>query len=189
MELKIAQTDAPVQRQQTGTVVVPSPSALAVSYHRSGNVLWAVSTGLSLIIPGLLLLTGVSARLRRLAHSIGRRWLLTVATYAVLFTVVTALLTLPLTYYEEYVRQHAYGLSNQTLSRWLGSWLKGVAVSGLGLALVLWIPYLLLRRSPRRWWLYAGLATVPLATLVLVVTPIWVDPLFNDFGPMKDKAL
>lgn len=189
MELKIAQTDAPVQRQQTGTVVVPSPSALAVSYHRSGNVLWAVSTGLSLIIPGLLLLTGVSARLRRLAHSIGRRWLLTVATYAVLFTVVTALLTLPLTYYEEYVRQHAYGLSNQTLSRWLGSWLKGLAVNGLGLALVLWIPYLLLRRSPRRWWLYAGLATVPLATLVLVVTPIWVDPLFNDFGPMKDKAL
>lgn len=178
-----------VQTQQTETVAVPAPSALAVSYHRSGNVLWAVSTGLSLIIPGLLLLTGLSARLRRLAHSIGRRWLLTVATYAVVFTVVTALLTLPLTYYEEYVRQHAYGLSNQTLGRWLGSWLKGVAISGLGLALVLWIPYLLLRRSPRRWWLYAGLATVPLATLVLVVTPIWVDPLFNDFGPMKDKAL
>ena len=22
-----------------------------------------------------------------------------------------------------------------------------------------------------------------------MVTPIWVDPLFNDFGPMKDKAL
>lgn len=189
MELRIPQTDAAVQARQSETVAVPTPSALAVSYHRSGNVLWAVSTALSLIIPGVLLFTGLSARLRRVAHSTGRRWILTVAIYAVLFTLVTALLTLPLTYYEEYVRQHAYGLSNQTVSRWLGSWLKGVAVSALGVALVLWIPYLLLRRSPRRWWLYAGLATVPLATLVLVVSPIWIDPLFNDFGPMKDQAL
>ncbi len=64
-----------------------------------------------------------------------------------------------------------------------------MAVSGLGLALVLWIPYLLLRRSPKRWWLYAGLASIPVASLVLVITPVWVDPLFNDFGPMKDRAL
>jgi Zn-dependent protease with chaperone function len=189
MELRSPQTEAAVPVRQTETVAVPTPSALAVRYHRSGNFLWAVSTGLSLIIPALLLFTALSARLRGLAQRVGRRWFLTVAIYAVLFTVVTALLTLPLTYYEEFVRQHAYGLSNQAAGRWLGSWLKGVAVSGLGLALVLWIPYLLLRRSPRRWWLYAGLATVPLATLVLVVTPIWVDPLFNDFGPMKDKAL
>jgi Zn-dependent protease with chaperone function len=67
--------------------------------------------------------------------------------------------------------------------------MKAVVVGGLGLSLVLWIPYLLLRRSPKRWWLYAGLASIPIATLVLVITPIWVDPLFNDFGPMKDTAL
>jgi Zn-dependent protease with chaperone function len=71
----------------------------------------------------------------------------------------------------------------------MGDWLKGVALSGLGLALVLWIPYLLLRRSPERWWLYAGLATLPIATFLLIITPIWVDPLFNDFGPLKDRAL
>jgi STE24 endopeptidase len=80
-------------------------------------------------------------------------------------------------------------LSNQDLGKWVGDWLKGVGLSGMGLALVLWIPYLLLRRSPRRWWLYAGLTTVPLATFVLVITPVWIDPLFNDFGPLKDRAL
>jgi Zn-dependent protease with chaperone function len=54
---------------------------------------------------------------------------------------------------------------------------------------VLWIPYLLLRKSPKRWWLWAGLATIPIATLTLVIAPVWVDPLFNEYGPMKDKAL
>jgi len=25
--------------------------------------------------------------------------------------------------------------------------------------------------------------------LIMLVEPIWVEPLFNDFGPMKNKAL
>jgi hypothetical protein len=49
--------------------------------------------------------------------------------------------------------------------------------------------YRLLRRSPRRWWLYMGLASIPLVVLLFLVTPIWIEPLFNKFGPMKDKAL
>lgn len=173
---------------QTAEVKVPEPSPLAIRYYRSGNVLWAVGTGLSLLLPALLLYTGWSARMRSTAFRLGRSWLPSLMVYALLFTAVSAILGLPLTFYEGFVRQHAYGLSNQTLSKWVEDWLKGVGLSGLGLALVLWIPYLLLRRS-RRWWLYAGLASAPIATFLLIVAPIWVDPLFNHFGPMKDHEL
>jgi STE24 endopeptidase len=178
-----------MQIQASGTVAVPPPSETAIRYHRSGNVLWGVETLLGLLIPALILFTGFSARIRNVAQWIGRRWLLTLAVYALIFVLVMSLLALPLAYYDGYLRQHAYGLSNQTVGRWIGDWLKGVAVSGLGLALVLWIPYLLLRKSPKRWWLYAGLVTIPLAALMLVITPVWVDPLFNDYVPMKDKVL
>jgi STE24 endopeptidase len=173
----------------TAQVSVPEPSPLAVRYYRSGNVLWGVATVISLLIPALLLYTGLSARLRSLALRIGRSWLPSLMIYALLFTLVTALLGLPLSYYADFLREHAYGLSNQSLQKWISDWLKGVAVSGIGLALVLWIPYLLLRRSPRRWWLYAGLAAAPLATLLLIIAPVWIDPLFNRFGPMQDRAL
>jgi STE24 endopeptidase len=169
--------------------MVPEPSPLALQYHRSGNILWGVGLALSLLIPALLLFTGFSARLRTIAFRLGRRWLPSLLLYAVLFTIATALLSLPLAYYQGFVRQHAYGLSNQSLDKWAGDWLKGTALSAVGLALVLWIPYLLLRRSPNRWWLYAGLATIPIATFILVISPVWVDPLFNDFGPLKDRAL
>ncbi|HEU5305013.1 MAG TPA: M48 family metallopeptidase [Gemmatimonadales bacterium] len=182
----------PVYQHRVGaadTVVVPEPSQAAIRYHRSGNVLWGVETALGLLIPALILFTGFSASMRDGARRVGRRWLPTVAIYALIFTVVMAVITLPLAYYGGYVRQHAYGLSNQSLGRWFGDWLKGVAVSGVGLTLVLWIPYLLLRKSPNRWWLYAGLASIPVAALALVITPVWVDPLFNQYGPMKDKAL
>jgi STE24 endopeptidase len=170
-------------------VAVPEPTPLAVRYYRSGNVVWGIGTVLGLLIPGLILFSGFSARLRTMAFRLGRRWLPSVVLYALLFTLTTALLTLPLAYYEGFVRQHAYGLSNQSLAKWAGDWLKGGLVSGVGLALVLWIPYVLLRLSPRRWWLYAGLTTIPIAAFVLVISPVWVDPLFNHFGPMKDRAL
>src|SRR4029434_147277 len=54
---------------------------------------------------------------------------------------------------------------------------------------VVWVQMRLLKKSPRRWWLYTGLAAIPFIVLVALVQPIWVDPLFNKFGPMKDKAL
>ena len=177
--------------QQTAEprVQVPEPSELALQYHRSGNVLWAIGMGMSLLIPGLLLFSGISARLWAIATRWGRRWYPSLVMYALLFTLITSFIALPLAYYEGFVRQHAYGLSNESLQSWASDWLKSVALSGVGLALVLWIPYLLLRRSPRRWWLYAGLSALPVTTLLLVVSPVWIDPLFNDFGRLKDQKL
>jgi Zn-dependent protease with chaperone function len=44
-------------------------------------------------------------------------------------------------------------------------------------------------RSPRRWWLYTTMLYIPFLFATMLVVPIWIDPLFNQFGPMKDKAL
>ena len=177
-------------QEQESAVAVPEPSPLALKYYRSGNVVWGIGALLTLLIPAIVVYTGFSARLRTMAFRLGRRhWLPSLMLYALLFTLTSALLGLPLAFYQGYIRQHAYGLSNQDLGKWAADWLKGVGLSGLGLALVLWIPYLLLRRSPRRWWLYAGLTTLPLATFVLVISPVWIDPLFNNFGSLKDRAL
>ena len=170
-------------------VPVPEPSATAMRYYRSGNLLWVVSTLWGFAVPCLLLFTGWSARLRTLAQRIGRRWLLAFAVYLALFTVVAWLLDLPLSYYAGFVRPHAYGLSNQTFAKWLHDSLVGTAVGLVASVLFLWVPYLLLRRSPRRWWLYTGLASFPFVVFALLVSPIWIDPLFNDFGPMQDKTL
>jgi Zn-dependent protease with chaperone function len=178
------------QASDTGVVAVPEPSALAVRYYRTGVPLWVAGTVLDLAIPALLLWNGWSARLRSAARRVGRgRWFPTVALYGVLYVIVMAVFELPFGWYVGFVRQHEYGLSTQTASQFLGDSAKAVAVGCVVAALTLWIPYLLIRKSPRRWWLWTGIATMPLATLALVIAPIWIEPLFDRFGSMRDRAL
>jgi len=170
-------------------VPVPEPSEKAQRYHRTGNWLWGAWTVWGLLVPAVILFTGISARLRNAARAIGRRWYFTLVAYLALFLVLMFVIDLPLAYYTSFVRPHAYGLSNQTFDKWFGDALKELAVGIAGGALLIWIPYLLLAKSPRRWWFYTSLAAVPVMFLVMFVTPMWIDPLFNDFGPMRDTVL
>jgi Zn-dependent protease with chaperone function len=170
-------------------VAVPEPSAQAMEYYHSGNLLWVVGQALALAIPALVLFSGLSARMRDLARHIGRKWLFVVVIYFVLYALIDGGLHLPLSYYSGFIRQHAYGLSNQSFARWLRDALLDWVVRMVFGALVIWFPYWLLRRSPRRWWLYTALASLPVMFFVMFAEPIWVAPLYNHFGPMRDKQL
>jgi Zn-dependent protease with chaperone function len=170
-------------------VPVPEPSEKAMSYYRSGIALWVVNVLWGLLIPALFLFTGFSARIRDWAKRVGRWWFLIIGVYFAIFMIINFAIDLPLSYYQGYARQHAYGLSNQTPGKWFGDEIKGLLIGIVAGFLFLWIPYLLLKKSPRRWWLYTGLLAIPFLILVILVQPVWIDPIFNKFGPMKNKEL
>ena len=181
-----AATPAP---EPIGPVPVPAPTEQALRYYDSGNRVWLVDSALSLLVPALFLFTGWSARIRDLARRVGRKWFFTVALYVVLFSLASFVLELPWGYYTDFVREHAYGQSNQTFDKWLSDTVKGLLVGLLLGALFAWVPFLLLKKSPQRWWLYTAALSIPFIVLMLLVTPVWIEPLFNKFGPMKDKSL
>jgi STE24 endopeptidase len=194
--LAVVQPAAAVQEpaagpvDETQPVAVPEPSELAVEYYASGNLLWVADQAWSILVLVVLLASGLSARVRDLALRLARnRWFVALAIYFILFTLITTIVDLPRAYYEEFVRQHAYGLSNQTVGKWWTDALTALALACVIGPLVIWVPYLLLRKSPTRWWLYSALALVPFIIVGNLVAPIWIAPLFNRFGPMQDKVL
>jgi len=170
-------------------VAVPAPSALALRYSETGNWLWVADEIWAIAVFSLLLFSGISARMRTLAQRLGRWWFLTIAAYVVLYTLLLFVIDLPIHYLQGFVRQHAYGMSNQTLERWFGNSLKRLGVAIVSGVLFAWVPFFLIARSPKRWWLYTTLLTVPFAFFAMLVTPVWIDPLFNHYEPLKDKAL
>src|ERR1041384_1658861 len=170
-------------------VAVPEPSEKALSRYRSSMVILGVRILWNLLIASLFLFTGLSARMRAWAERLGRIWYFAFALYCLAFAAVYYLANLPLAYYAGFVHPHNYGLSNQTFGKWFGNSLKSIAVLVVMVLAVGWSSFLVVKKSPGRWWLYLGLLAVPYLCAQFLIQPVVIDPLFNRFQPLQDQVL
>ena len=169
-------------------VPVPPAPADAARLMTAQNWLWAESQLLALAIPAFILFTGLGARLRTLCGrwARGRRYW-TLAFFTIVYLIINAAIMAPFDYYSDYVAIGSQ--TDQALSQWALNEGVQLLVKMVIACLFVWIPYALIARSPRRWWLYAAVALVPVAFLVLVALPVWVAPLTTAYRPLQDKAL
>ena len=170
-------------------VPVPEPSAKAVQFYHSGIVWWLVSEGWSWFVPALILFSGFSGWLGRQAKRIGRWEVSATFVFVLLYFLIDFVLSFPMSYFRNFVRLHDYGLSNQTFARWLDHSLKGLLVNVVLYGTTFAVLRQLIRGSPRRWWVYCSLFVGGMVFFMAFIYPIWIDPLFNRFGPMQDKKL
>lgn len=137
----------------------------------------------------LLLSTGWSARMRDLAERIIRFKPLQTILYWVQFVTVTSVVVFPLTAYEGFVREHAYGLATQTFGPWLGDKLKMLAVGIVLGGLFLIVIYGVLRRAPRSWWIWGSVVTIVFQMFTAVIAPVYIAPLFNKYTELDDPRI
>jgi Zn-dependent protease with chaperone function len=79
----------------------------------------------------------------------------------------------------------AYGLSVQGWGPWLRDWILNQALMLIVVTLLVGILYAVIRRSPRRWWFYFWLASIPILLAIFFLQPIVIDPLFYTFKPLQ----
>jgi STE24 endopeptidase len=176
------------------SLLSPAQRARSDAYFEGGYWLQLWGFLYSLGVAWLLLAKGRSARLRSFCErATPRRWLQSMI-YAAGYIVAVFVLTLPLTIYAGYLREHSYGLANQSFGPWFGEQLIGLALSVVGGALFLAAAYAFVRRFVDSWWIWLSGFTVAFLLLVSTVTPVWITPLFNDYrilpdGPVKAAVL
>jgi STE24 endopeptidase len=137
----------------------------------------------------LALTTGLSAWLRRRSEGVAPARLGATIPYALASSILSSLVSLPLSYYGGWTIEQRYGLSNQTRRAWFGEQLKGLALGlVLGLPLIQGV-YAVIRRYPRGWWAILSALTVPFTILLSNLAPILIMPLFNKYEPIRDRAL
>jgi STE24 endopeptidase len=137
----------------------------------------------------LLLALGWSTRMRNLAGRIARPKPLQTFLYWVQFLVVTYVLLFPLTLYEGFIREHQYGLANQTLGPWLGDQMKGLAVGIILGGLLMIFLYGVLRRAPESWWIWGSIVTVAFLMFTELIAPVYIAPLFNKYTRLEDPRI
>ncbi len=98
------------------------------------------------------------------------------------------MLYLPIDIYAGFVREHEYGLATQTFGGWFGDQLKQLLVSVIILAPVIALLYAAVRRAGDRWWIWASGGAFVLILFVLLLAPVFIDPLFNDYKPLREGA-
>jgi STE24 endopeptidase len=138
----------------------------------------------------LLLLQGRwSARMRDFAERMTRFRPLQTAIYWIEYLLLTTLLGFPLAVYEGYTREHQYGLATQTFGPWMGDQFKGLLVNlvlGCGFAIVL---FAIVKRLERTWWIWGAIVAEVLLALVVLITPVYLVPIFNTVTPLNDPRL
>jgi STE24 endopeptidase len=124
------------------------------------------------------------------AESISRNRFVQAAVFAPLLLLTMAILGLPSAIYENSV-ERKYGLSIQSWGSWFWDWTKGQLLGILLGIILVSILYAVIRSSPRRWWFYFWLVSLPIAVILVFIQPLIVDPMFHKFEPLqlKDPAL
>ncbi len=175
-------------------VLSPEQRALSDAYFEGGYWLQLWGTLYAIAVMAILLVSGASRRLAGLAGRVSSRPRISVALYGAGFVIAVWLLSLPLTIYTDYFREHQYGLSTQAFGAWFGEQLIGLGVSVVIFAIVIAGVYAGIRRAGSRWWIWAtGMAFV-FTLLINMLYPVLIAPLFNDFkplpeGPVRDAVL
>jgi STE24 endopeptidase len=167
--------------------LAPDQYAKAVAYSRARYRLHFLSVAWSILVLLALIALAVAPAFRRFAKRVSRRRFVQALVFFPLLLLVVGVLQLPVDVLGQRLSL-TYGQSVQGWGSWLGDWLKGNLVTLAIATPLLALLYAILRKSPRRWWLYFWLATLPVIVFVVFVAPVLIDPLFFHFEPLERKA-
>ena len=160
------------------------PDALAkAAAYTSGShwtLLWGflISTAVAWLVIKLQVLDKIEGKLSH--RSLWFRSFAISGTYLFL----SSLLILPWTLYADWWRELAYGKTSQPLSDFLGQGSISLLISSLLGGLFLSGVYFFIRRLGPYWWAWSGGLTAVAITGMMLIGPVWIEPLFNKYTPL-----
>jgi Zn-dependent protease with chaperone function len=176
--LRAADTD------RTAYTLPPRELAKATVLHRNFTALHYLGEAWTLLQLALLLTLGIAARMRDVAVRASAIPETQRGIFTAQLLILHTLLDLPLSIAGHRIALQ-YGLSIQHWGSWTTDLLKQLIVMyGLGTMGVMLL-FLIVRRSPQRWWLWFGLVASGCILAGTLLVPYVYDPLFNTFTPLQ----
>jgi Zn-dependent protease with chaperone function len=158
----------------------------ATEYSHTRYLLYFIGVALSFAVYFLAWRWKLGVLFRNWARRVSRRHFVQTLIFVPLFLAAVSLLEFPLDYYSGFIVEHRFNLSTQGFASWLADWGKGFAITAIFMVFLIWVLYLIIRHSPRRWWFYFWLFTIPVTLGVILLQPLVIDPLFFKFTPLEN---
>ncbi|MDQ6596490.1 M48 family peptidase [Bacillus salipaludis] len=160
---------------------------LSEEYSKIRNLLFFLSTPFEWLFYFVILLFGFSRAFKRWAESTSKYKLLQTAIYLIWLSFFAYVATFPLSYIS-YSLSKTYHISTQTFPSWMKDELIDFWINYGTWLIIVPVIYWLMKKS-KRWWFYAWLLSIPFTLFMMFLQPVVIDPLYNDFYPLKNKEL
>jgi STE24 endopeptidase len=140
----------------------------------------------SIAILFFTLRAGFGPKLRDWAERVSKSRIVQAAIFGPGIFAALAVLGIPMDAGQQWVSRR-FNLSVQGWGSWAWDWTKGQFLSVLLASFLIAVLYLIMRASPRRWWFYFWLISLPISVFLVFAQPVVVDPLFHRFEPLGQK--
>jgi len=160
------------------------PAALQKAHDYTMGKEWMLLWGLlvAALVTWLIVRSGLLDNLgRRIAD---RRKNLRVFMISLVYFLVSAVLTLPWTLYDNYFREKGYGRTSQPLGDFLGQLTLATLITSVITAIFMIGVYWLIRRTGKGWWLWSGALAAIVLAVIMLLSPVLFEPLFNKYEPV-----
>jgi STE24 endopeptidase len=187
-------TDPQIPASLKGTAADPATflnaRELMLSGQYSGikNFLFFISTPYEWLFYFLILLFGLSRAFEKWAASVTKRRVIKTAVYLFWLSLLSYIAVFPFNY-SSYRLGKSYNISTQDFASWMKNEVIDFWVNYGMMVVIVSVLYWLIKKSSKKWWLYAWLLSVPFTLFMMYVQPVLIDPLYHDFYPLKNKQL
>lgn len=161
---------------------------LSTDFSRLKNLLFFLSIPVDWIIYLFVLIFGISVYFNRLSKEVTRFFFLQSALYVFLLSLVSSVISFPLSYISRKVSLD-YGITSQSFTSWMRDYTISFWIGVIFTVLTVWVIYTFMRKNEKRWWFYVWLISIPYTVFLMFIQPVVIDPLYNDFYSLKDKEL
>lgn len=174
--------------------ISPEDLERAVAYTRGGHWLLLWGAIVSIVVAWIIIRTGLLSSIRDRLERRRKRPKLVSLLVGVAYLLMSFVLTLPWSIYQGWWRETQYGLTSQPLTGWLTEALMGTAISVVFTGLLIVGLYAIIRHARRLWWAWGAGLAAGAVIFGLLISPILIEPLFNDYtpapnGPMRDAVV
>ena len=159
------------------------------AYFEGGYWLILWNYLLAAAISLFLLVSRLSARLRDFSERLTKIKNFQIACYAIPYLLLVYALSFPLNLYENFFREHQYGLATQSFAPWFREQLLGLALTLVGGTLLVVVLYAVFRRAPRTWWIWGTIIMIAFSGTLVLIAPVYIEPLFNTYRPLTDPKI
>jgi STE24 endopeptidase len=175
-------------RADPATFLTPRELMLSEQYSQLKNLLFFLAVPYDWLLYIVILALGLSRKFQEWATATTKWPALQTAVYLFWLSLLVTAFTLPLNFLA-YRLAKEYGINTQTFSHWLKDEIIDFWVNYVLMFIIVSVLYWLIRKFAKRWWFYAWLLSIPFIVFLTFIQPVVIDPLYNDFYPLRDKEL